>query len=544
MSQLQQSTIWDEPLIWDRLEVLAREAPDRAAITFGSAPALSRREVLDAAMAAACGLARRGVGPGDRVVVMVGNRPEYVSTWLACLRLGATLVPLNTGMRGDILRHMLATCDPGVVVVEAPLRAQLYPELAATCPAALCVVVGAGSLGEGEVDWEDVQVGGLVTAHRGEPDAVAVVLFTSGTTGRSKGVEWTAHTALGLAKGAHAVTRYEEGDTGYVTLPLFHANGLFVSLLPALLVGAHTVVDERFSARTFWPRVREVRATVTSLLGIMAPLLMSAEPVSGDRDHVLRRALVVPAPVQRAEFEARFGTAVQTFYALSDVGMPVGVLSGDTFPDGACGRELPDWECRLVDRHDRPVGRGEAGELVVRPRAPWIAASGYRGDPAATVAAWRNLWFHTGDLMTRDDDGWYYFRDRTKDAIRRSGENVSSFEVESVIETHSGVAESAVFAVASDLAEDEVMAVVVPGRAGLTADEVAAHCRRRLPHFAVPRYVELVAELPRTASQKIRKADLRRRGITALTVDVGRTTRRGDVVRAPAVPTGTRERDS
>jgi len=526
---------------WRLLEAGVLRDGDRPAVTFAASGTWTRRSLLELAQRVGDGLQNLGVSEGDRVAVMLGNRVELVATWLACLRIGAIFVPLNTGMRGPILEHMLRVAGPVVLIDEPSVRSTARAALDKAVPSARPIHVdpdGDESIADFAVGWEQLsaQPTGCARPVPHEAGRAAYILFTSGTTGPSKGVAWAEETALALTAGADRVAEYGEADIGYVSLPLFHANGLFVSLLPALVAGAHTFVDERFSLSSFWTRVRETEATVTSLLGIMEPLLLSQQPSTRDRDHQLRRALLVPAPRDRTVFHDRFGAEVRTFYALTDVGMPIAGVSrdgSDAMPAGSCGRALPEWECAVVDQHDTPVAPGIAGQLVVRPHRPWTTALEYWQDADATVRAWRNLWLHTGDLMTVDEAGWFYFKDRAKDAIRRSGENVSSYEVESVLAMHPDVAESAVYGVASDLAEDEVMAcVVLRATSRVTAQELAAHCREQLPYFAVPRYIELSASLPRTESQKIRKDLLRNSGVTDTTHDMGRTTR--DMVKVSA----------
>ena len=255
----------------------------------------------------------------------------------------------------------------------------------------------------------------------------------------------------------------------------------------------------------------------------MTPILWNRDGGAAERG--TRRAalaFVVPAPPNLAEFEARFGLTVTEAFGLTDAGVPIGVPHGVERPPGSCGRAQPDWECRVVDELDNDVAADVVGELVVRPRLPYLSQLGYWNRPDATVSARRNFWFHTGDLFRMDAGGWFHFVDRAKDAIRRSGENVSGFEVEQVLNAHPKIAEAAVFAVPSDLAEDEVMAaLLLEEDAVLPWDELLEFCRSRLPYFAVPRYLEVMEEFPRTGTAKVRKADLRQRGVTSSTFDAG-----------------------
>lgn len=508
---------------------LAWRAPDRELVRFlPSGDVLTAAELDRRAAVVGAGMLELGVQPGDRVLVVAGNRPEFLVAWLACAMTGAVSVPLNTALQGDILDHMVQLTEPSTAIVEADLLAQVSPSLP---PRVRRVVVGGAPTGPDHptAAWEELEAGTTRAApHDAGPTEPFSIMFTSGTTGPSKGVVFTHGTVLGMAASAVEVMQHGPDDVAFTCLPLFHSNALYTTFLPAIVTGGRAVVAERFSAREFWPQVVASGATLANMLGSLAPILARQEPVPEETAHRLRLSLVIPTPPDGVEaFEERFRTPTAELYGLTDVGIPIGVPHGTDHPAGSCGRELSDWQCRVVDHADRPVADGEMGELIVRPRRPNIAAAGYWGMPEATVEAWRNLWVHTGDLMTRDAEGWFRFIDRGKDAIRRSGENISSFEVEQVISAHPGVEEVAVYAVPSELAEDEVMAAVVAREgARLGSAELLAHCERRLPYFAVPRFIELVDELPRTPTAKIRKQDLRARGVTESTFDAGPRGRR------------------
>jgi crotonobetaine/carnitine-CoA ligase len=317
---------------------------------------------------------------------------------------------------------------------------------------------------------------------------------------------------------------FAPGETSYNCLPLFHANSLLVTLMAGLPRGATTVFGERFSASGFWDEVKSSGATIISLLGSMVPILWNRPPAEDDSDNRVRVALAVPTPPisLHEAFEERFGLTLASLYGMTDIGLPIGTPCGVESPPGTCGIAHPDWECIVADEHDEEVPHNVAGELLVRPRKPFTMQMGYWRNPEATVETWRNLWFHTGDVLVRDDVGWFQYVDRKKDAIRRFGENISSFEVEMVVQTHPAVAEVAVYAVPAELSEDEVMAAVVlePGMTCTPAD-LAAHCEELLPYFAVPRYVEMFSELPKTQTAKVQKEQLRERGVTPSTWDAG-----------------------
>jgi crotonobetaine/carnitine-CoA ligase len=349
-------------------------------------------------------------------------------------------------------------------------------------------------------------------------------MYTSGTTGPSKGVLHTHNSIVAFGDKAQWLFRYTADDVSHNCLPLFHANALCVTLLPSVRIGATAFFGRRFSASGFWPELREHKATVTSILGAMVPILWGAEPSARDLDNEVRVALSVPTPPAEFYdgFERRFGLRLVSQYGMSDTSMVIGTppdVRGRPGYAGVCSR---DFECVVVDEHDQPVPDGTPGELVVRPLKPDIIMRGYWNNPSATLDAFRNLWFHTGDVLIREPDGWFKFIDRKKDAMRRFGENISSFEVESVIAMHPDVAEVAVYGVPAQLSEDEVMAAVVfrPGHEPDMAS-LGCYCDEQLPYFASPRYLVALDELPKTENEKVRKDVLRGRGVTPETVDRG-----------------------
>jgi crotonobetaine/carnitine-CoA ligase len=270
------------------------------------------------------------------------------------------------------------------------------------------------------------------------------------------------------------------------------------------------VVRRRFSVSEFWQDCAAERVTVTFLLGAMAQFLRSrdaAVPPGVELD----RALVVPLIGGLEEFRRRFGIRVTTCYGSTETGVPI-VAGFDVSDRCVAGRAAPGYELRLVDERDEEVPVGEVGELVLRTAEPWTTMIGYHDDDEATARAFRNQWLHSGDAMRRDADGVFYFVDRLKDAIRRRGENISSFDVEREVNAFPGVVESAAFAVPSSHTEDEV-AVCVVAAPGVTVDaeELHAFLERRLPRFMLPSAVEVVQELPKTLTGKVKKYELRER---------------------------------
>lgn len=485
---------------------------DAAAEHFGDRPFLrtadgARRSYAQTRTAAATmagALSERGCRPGDRVAALLSNRVELVDLILGCAWLGAVVVPLNTALHGRLLRHALREAEPRFLYVASELAARVadteYP--------GRVWVAGA----------DDAPVAGTAQAAApcaAEPGDTAAILFTSGTTGPSRGVRCPQAQFAWWGRNVADVLRLTADDTLYTCLPLFHTNAIN-ALAQAMTVGAEIVVDGRFSASRYWARAAQTGATCVYLLGAMVPMLLAQPPGEGDRAHRAWRTLApaTPAPLWEP-FRERFGVAVVDGFGSTETNLVIG-HTPDRYRPGYMGTVRDGFHAQAVDAELTPVPDGTPGELMVRTDRRFAFASGYLGQPEEPPGGWRR----TGDRVVREPDGWFRFVDRVKDCIRRRGENISSYEVESAVRSHPAVAQAAAFPVASELAEDEVMVAVVP-RAGSAVDpaELARHCARELPGFAVPRYVDVVAELPLTETGKVRKGVLRERGVTAVTWD-------------------------
>ena len=479
-------------------------------------------------------LAALGVQPGDRVLGLIGNRAESIGMLFATVKLGAVWVPLNTGLRGAFLQHQLRNAEPRVVVLEDRLAANLAAVTAGPVAPEALVIVGDGATptptclsGSRRLTWPELRAlrasAHLVTP---EPGDVAMIMYTSGTTGPAKGV-LIPHghcylAGLGLAE----ATALTAADRYFICMPLFHANALLMQFLGCLIAGAEAVVTERFRATTWLEEVRAAEATITNGLGVIPEFIFRQPPTDRDRDHRLRLMMAVPiAPEWGAAFEGRFGVPFMQGFGMTECNIVAYTRPGDPLVPGCAGYPLDDWfDVAIADpATDTLLPAGQTGEIVVRPKVPGCVMAGYFRMPEKTVEAWRNLWFHTGDAGRFDDAGRLHFVDRIKDCIRRRGENISSFEIEQVLNAHPAVAESAVVAVkvAGAGGEDEVKAYVVPA-AGAAVDPVALldWCAPRMPHFAVPRFVEVVTgDLAKTPTGKLQKTPLREAGITPATWD-------------------------
>ena len=501
-------------------------------------------ETLDLAERVGSGMLAAGAQQGDRVLIMIPNCSAYILAWLGSSVAGLVEVPINTAYRGSFLAHQVRTTEPVLAVIAPEFVERIVDVPDAVTSIRHYFVVGdeasvaAGISQLAAAGYEASPWTSLLAAAKAElPDVgacdLASVFFTSGTTGLSKGVMMPhAHMYL-FADECVSLTRLTEADTYMSVGPLFHGNSQFLAAYPALIAGARYVLHERFSASEWIDQIRAAKATVTNFVGVMIDFVWQQEPRPDDADNQLRCIFAAPtASSILDQFKERFGVeAFVEVFGLTETCMPILTPYGVDRPPGAAGLLNADWfDIRLVDSDtDEEVPVGEVGELIVRGRYPWTTCQGYFGMPDKTTEAFRNLWFHTGDGLRRDADGWYYFVDRLKDAIRRRGENISSYEVEQGLVSHPALAEVAAIGVPADqeAGEDEVMVFLVPEPgAEIITEEVWAYADKQLPAFAVPRYLRVVDELPKTPSEKVRKMVLREPGVDAETHDRGPQRRR------------------
>lgn len=486
-------------------------------------------ETLRVAENIAVALAARGHRPGERIMMMMPNRWEYILGWFGAALAGLAEVPINNAYRGSFLAHQVKTVAPSGAVLAVEHAANLIEvgEAASSIRRVYLVdgdgrddaLVALTDAGFEVEPFEHLLAGGEAELPVVTSRDLASVFFTSGTTGLSKGVMMSNAHMMFFADECVSLTRLTDRDTYMAVGPLFHGNAQFLAALPAMIVGARFVLRERFSASNWIEQVRSSGATVTNFVGVMMDFVWKQPPSAQDNDNDLRCVFAAPtASSIVAGFRDRFGIeAFVEVFGLTETSMPIMSPYGEDRPAGAAGLAVDDWfEVRLVDPEtDEEVACGEVGELIVRPKVPFITTLGYFDMPDRTCEALRNCWFHTGDGLRRDEHGWYFFVDRLKDALRRRGENISSYELEQSILAHPAIAEVAVVGVPADqeAGEDEVMACVVmsPG-AELSAEDFWRFCDTSLPYFAVPRFLRVVEELPKTPSEKVRKTDLRALG--------------------------------
>ena len=504
------------------LEKWAQLQPDKVFARFADGSEWTYRQTLQVAERTAAGLRALGVKAGENVHSWLPNGPDAIRIWFGLNWIGAVYVPINLAYKGRILEHAIRLSGARLIVAHAALVEHLHDIDRAGLTD--LVVLGAtdrqppipqGLRQHPAAALEPASYDAAALACEIAPWDLQTIIYTSGTTGPSKGV---MSSYLHAATGGNALPFISQDDRQLVILPLFHVGGTG-AVYWMLTRGASVAIVDAFSTDSFWDVIRANQATFVILLGSMATLLNKRPPSPADREHPLRRAMMVPLLEDAPAFCARFGVEIYTLFNMTEISCPI--VSGlNPTPLATCGKPRPGVEVRVVDENDCEVAQGEVGELIVRSDVPWSMNSGYYGNPEATASAWRNGWFHTGDAFRVDPDGNYFFVDRMKDAIRRRGENISSFEVEAEINNHPDVLESAAVAVPSELGEDEVLVTVVmqPGRS-LDPQALTEYLIPRMAHFMVPRYLRQVPELPRTPTQKVQKHLLRADGITADTWD-------------------------
>ena len=473
----------------------AEAQPDGEVVRMAGSAGWTAAAFWERSLAVAGGLASL-VGVGDAVATCLPAGPEAIAVTAALSALGAVELPLDPDIDERWARSLarsagcVTTVTTGDALRAAPFLGRLGRH--ATVP-----VIG------GRVPLDElVAAGRPVGLRRLAPGDPALVMTTSGTTGRVKGALLPVAAGPGQAARVQRAMRYGSADVLYNFFPWNHINARHAAFLPAVVSGARLVIDRRFSASRFLDVIRTEGVTAFNFMGAVCAILLRRPPSPHDRDHLVRRAYGGPAPAAMvAAMAERFGVTLHQAYACTELGDVATTWVGDVRP-GAAGRPVPEYQLRVVD-----------GELFARPSQPHLTFIEYVGDPDATARAWRDGWFRTGDRV-RLDDGWLYFEGRSADAIRRRGVNISPDAVEEVIAAMPGVGEVAVVGVPSELTEDEVLAVVVPTAAVDPAD-VRRHCVDRLPRHALPRFVSIQDSLPRNGNLKVLRSALRSRGLPA-----------------------------
>ena len=507
------------------LATRAAEAPDRVFLEEVDGASTTYSELHEAVLTWADAFRRCGVEPASNVLVMMDTAVDAVCAWIGLAWLPAVEVPVNTAYRGEMLSYIIEHSGAELAVIsqkylsrlaelEPPpsrLKTVVVPDAAGDLPDLPYRIVDRQEFLSGAVAAENLDGPG--------PADLAAIMYTSGTTGPSKGVMMPWGQMHATAAASIFTGDFGPDDAYYMPFPLFHISGKG-PIYTFLLVGGRVVMRHSFRTERFWEDIEKYRCTTTLLIGAMANFLYRQDRKPIDADSPLHTVVMVPLIPELDDFRERFGVRVSTAFNMTETSVPIHSSMWDLANTESCGTTRPGYEVRIVDELDAPVPVGEIGELIVRTDEPWTLMVGYFAMPEATVKAWRNGWFHTGDAFRVDDAGNYYFMDRIKDTSRRRGENISSAEVEVLVGRHPDVLEVAAVAVPSEWGEDEVKVVVVlkPGRT-LAAAELIDFLEPNTPRFMIPRFVEFVESLPKTPTEKVRKVALRRAGVTEGTWD-------------------------
>ncbi len=509
----------DQCVLRHILDRLADAAPEKNFAWFDNEEPWSYSQALQEAQRTGSGLQKLGVNRGDRVLVWLPNSSLMLRCWFGINYIGAVYVPINIAYRGNLLEHVINNSEAKVIIAHADLVDRLSSIDLAKLEKVIVV--------EGEADFDKLptyradalgELGDvpLPLDRPIDPWELQSIIFTSGTTGPSKGVLSSYLHLFTMTTSLNKMLSTD--DKRLINLPLFHAGGTS-SVYGMLTKGGAIALVESFKTDLFWDTIRRSGTTCVTLLGAMSSFLIKAPQTPEDRNHSLKTVVMVPLSENAADFRKRFGVDIYTAFNMTEISGQI-ISERNPTKTGTCGKVRPGAEVRLVDSNDCEVPVGSVGEMIIRDDRPWGLNHGYNNNPAATAEAWRNGWFHTGDLFTRDESGNFFFVDRAKDAIRRRGENISSFEIENEVTAYAEVREAAAVGVPSPLGEDELLVVVAPVP-GCVIDpkSLIEFLQPRVAYFMVPRYVRIMTDLPKTPTQKVQKHLLRQDGITADTWD-------------------------
>jgi carnitine-CoA ligase len=505
------------------IEDKARRHPNHVVFQFRDTP-ITLGQLNEQINKAANGFLALGVKQGDKVAIMLPNCPEFLYAWFGLNKIGAVEVPINVALKGAGLTYQIVQSDSVALIADTEYLDRLSEVADSLTSVRHVAFLQSAGVRTPLPKWPRLETlwfrelmdrpsqAPSVKVHYRE---LATILYTSGTTGVSKGVEMGHHYWYDIWSEAVQYARYTEDDVLYTGLPFFHGNAQGITIGPAILADAKAVIVERFSASQLWDDCRRYECTEANYIGGIIPILLKQEPRADDGDNPVRLMVGAAAPADEwHDFQKRFNTKLLEVYGMTECYCCL-ASPYDAPRAGSCGQAITGWDVRIVDDDDNVCPPDVTGEFIARSNKMWVGTAGYYKKPEATLELFQNGWIHTGDLGRRDADGYFYFVDRKKQAIRRRGENISSFEVEAVIGSHPAVLESCVVGVPSEVGEEEVKAVVVLKQGQkATAEELIRWCEPRMAYFAIPRYIALRASLPKTPSERVEKFKLKAEGVT------------------------------
>ena len=460
-----------------------------------------------------------GLGKGDHVAVMLPNCPEWIACWFGLAKIGAVLVALNTQWKAEGLAYALRQSDAKCCLVAGEYQDEVRKageDL--DLRKIVCDLWGGSVTLDGAHSLSSILPKTAAEDHKGDFPSGSdplIITYTSGTTGWPKAVVNPHWAYIAAAEDLRDAVGLNSDDIIYTFLPLYHANPQVYCVLTALATEGSIALAERFSASRFWQEIRSFRATAFSYVGAVLPILLNQPERDGEKDSSAKKCFGGGAPQEIHEAASRrFGLQVCELYGMSETGTWNTINRPGQIRAGTVGKARESFELKIFDEQDNELPVGQIGEIVIRPRKPFIMFSGYYKMPEETLKDYRNLWFHTGDLGKVDSEGYYYFCGRKKESIRRGGENITPYEIEKALTHHPAVAEAAAVGVPDPILGEEIKAYIVL-RGNHSADPLSliTHCQERLPNFMVPRYLEFVPHLPKTPSEKVQKVALKERGI-------------------------------
>jgi len=461
-------------------------------------------KVLAQSRMVAPGFAGQGVKKGSHVAMLMENCPEFIYTWFGLALLGAVEAPFNPFHKGSLLEYLINYSDAEILVISSSFIDEIRSVEDRICNVKKIIIDGQFN-GKPFKKIETITFTALLQGD-GKPrtgevkyNDIMALMFTSGTTGPSKGVLITHNQAFFVASQYVNVTGVKRSDTGYCYIPLFHEAPQFGLVLGSMLYGGNFLLTRSFSAADFWQDIRKYKCTASGMFEVVIKILLMAPEQPDDADNPMRIFSTAHiTPESQEAFEKRFNVKLVNTYGLTEGDCTIAATHRDIRP-GSFGKPRGYFDVQLFDSMDRKVPRGKVGEIALRPKQPHTIFEGYYKMPEKTLEAFRNLWWHTGDLAYQDEDGYFFFVGREKDMIRRGDENISALEVEKVAESHPDVKECAAVAAYSEVWGEEVKLVIVC-REGSKIDpaELVAYCDERMAYFMVPRYIEFVEAIPRT----------------------------------------------
>lgn len=519
---------------WVLPEILKKQAKElgkKPFLQFGYKKPLSFFQTNRLSNKIANGLTSLGIKKGEKVAVLMPNSDDYVITWFGILKMGAVMVPINTAYKMDFLQYIIDSSDATTLFI-AEEYLERMPPIAKRIPKLKNVIVwtrdGTEKFKKHGFRFKNMtSYTEFITPQKNSEPKVEItfmdyarLMYTSGTTGRSKGVMRPSAADYSSARNYAEIMDVGPDDVCFTCLPLFHSNAMVMTVYPALIKGAKTVVEEKYSASKFWNWIVDHKVTKFNIVGTISYFLWNTPPVPEEKMHNVKLVLGSPAPHDMIEeFMERFNIRFMEGYGLTEIGQCTWMRPGEPFRVGSCGKEAPNYEIKVADPEtDEEVPRGEIGEIIVRPRIPNVMLHYYHKMPEKTVQDFRNFWFHTGDAGRMDKDGYIYFVDRVKDYIRIRGENISSFEVENTVNSHPDIKESAAVAIKSDTgkyAEDELMILIILDKGKeLEPEDLMKFLEPKMPYFMIPKYIRYMESFPKTGTQRTQKNKLREQGIT------------------------------